>query len=282
VEQEGDQGGAQGGRRRSGLGRRGKEARKEGDVEVAWDGEATGYRRAPASEELVLPDETAYVYYCSNETIQGVQFSSEPEVGERPLVCDASSDFLSRPVAVERYSLLHACAQKNAGPAGLTLVIVSDEFLERHVDEQHAMLDYRAQAEAGSRLNTPPTFAIYVFLLVTRWLRDEIGGLEAMAERNRDKAHRLYELIGVPGDDEAFYRGHAEPSARSLMNVTFRLPTSELEQQFLAEAAERDLRELKGHRSVGGIRASIYNAMPVEGVAALRDFMVAFRDRNAS
>ncbi|HID76251.1 MAG TPA: 3-phosphoserine/phosphohydroxythreonine transaminase [Planctomycetaceae bacterium] len=250
-----------------------KEARTQGGVRVAWDGQQTEYRRVPEAEQLELRSDAAYVHITSNETIQGVQFPSEPEVGEVPLVCDASSDFLSRPVPIRKYGLLYACAQKNAGPAGVTIVIVRDDLLQRCGDDLPSMLNYRVLAENNSLLNTPPVFAVYIVKLVTDWLLNEIGGLEKMDEINRRKARLLYEAIDRCG---GFYEGHAEPSSRSVMNVTFRLPNSELEQRFLQGAAARDLVSLKGHRSVGGFRASIYNAMPMEGVQRLRDFMLEF------
>jgi phosphoserine aminotransferase len=195
-----------------------------------------------------------------------------------PLICDASSDFLSRPIDPGRYGLLYAGAQKNAGPSGLTVAIVSDEVLDRIPDGLPTMLDYRTHVAAGSRYNTPPVFSIYVLLLVTRWLRDDVGGLEKMAELNEEKASLLYDEID---SSEGFYRGHADAGARSRMNVTWRLPSEELEARFLEGAAGRDLVELKGHRSVGGIRASIYNAMPREGVEVLARFMRGFADTNA-
>jgi phosphoserine aminotransferase len=254
------------------------EARREGPVHVVWDGGADGYRATPDLAELDLEASAPYVHVTSNETIQGVEYPSgfEPVTGP-PLVSDASSDFLSRPVDVARYAVLYAGAQKNAGPAGLTIAIVGDDALERVPDGLPTMLDLRTYAEHGSLYNTPPVFAIYVLTLVTRWLRDEVGGLEAMAERNREKASLLYEEIDA---SDGFYRGHAEPGSRSMMNVTFRLPDEALEAAFLEAAGERDLLELRGHRSVGGIRASIYNAMPLEGVRALRELMASFRAAN--
>ena len=190
-----------------------------------------------------------------------------------PLVCDASSDFLSRPVAIERYGVLYACAQKNAGPAGVTVAIIRDDVLERR---PRSADDARLPqyAENGSLYNTPPVFAIYVLMLVTRWLRNEIGGLEGCRAQPAQGQHASTTCsTRIP----SFYRGHAEPDSRSLMNVTFRLPDARISRsRFLAEAAEADLVELKGHRSVGGIRASIYNAMPLEGVEALRHFMTEF------
>ncbi len=245
---------------------------------VVWDGAGTGYTTVPDLGALELDPGAAYLHVTSNETIQGVELPDgfEPRSGA-PLVCDASSDFLARPIPVERYGLLYAGAQKNAGPAGLTIVLIRQDLLERIPEGLPTMLDYRTHVEHRSLYNTPPVFAIYVFLLVTRWLRDEVGGLEAMHARNREKAALLYEAIDA---SEGFYRGHAAPEARSLVNVTFRLPSEELERAFVARAREEGLLELAGHRSVGGIRASIYNAMPLEGVRALRTFMEEFRARH--
>ncbi len=251
------------------------EARKEGPVEVVWDGAEGDYASVPDLDALGVGAGAPYLHVTSNETIQGVEFPAgfEP-AGGPPLMCDASSDFLSRPLSIERYGLLYAGAQKNAGAAGLTVVIVREALLERIPDGLPTMLDYRTYAEHRSLYNTPPVFAIDVLLLVTRWLRDEIGGLDKMAERNREKAALVYQAIDR---SEGFYRGHAAPEARSLMNATFRLPSPELEAAFLVEASKRGLVELKGHRSVGGIRASIYNAMPLEGVRALVESMDEFR-----
>ncbi len=250
-----------------------------GRARVAWTGEADRFVRAPADAELLgaLDPAADYVYVTMNETIQGVEYPSTPALpDEVVLVADASSDFLSRPIDVARYGVLFAGAQKNAGPAGVTISIVRDDVLECIPDGLPTMLDYRTYAEHGSLYNTPPVFAIYVVMLVTRWLRDEIGGLDAMAERNEAKAALLYDVIdGHPH----VYKGHAEPASRSRMNVTFRLPSSDDEAAFLAGATEEGMVELRGHRSVGGIRASIYNAMPVEGVERLADFMRRFAER---
>ncbi len=255
-----------------------KEAVKVGKARVAWNGKAENYTRVPRPDELELDPNAAYVHFTSNETIQGVQFPAEPPVGDCPLVCDASSDFLSRPIPIERYALIYAGAQKNAGPAGVTIVIIREDMLARTPENMPAMLDYRLQAENRSLYNTPPVFAIYMVMLVTRWLRDTIGGLERMEQINREKASLLYEVIDQSG---GFYRGHAHPEYRSMMNVTWRLPSEELEKEFLKEAETQQLYELKGHRSVGGCRASIYNAMPLEGVRALREFMLDFWRRKA-
>jgi len=255
-----------------------KEAKKVGETRIAWDGKATNYDRLPERGDLNLEPQAAYVHYTSNETIQGVQFPTEPEVGDVPLVCDASSDFLHRPLPIARYGLIYACAQKNAGPAGVTVVIIRKDLLKRSDSKLPGYLNYDIHTENCSMWNTPPTFAVYVLKLITEWLLDEVGGLEAMHARNLDKARLLYDELDR---SEGFYAGHAKPANRSLMNVTFRLPSEELTNQFVAEAKKRDLHELKGHRSVGGIRASIYNAMPRAGVEALRDFMQEFRRKNS-
>ncbi len=256
-----------------------KEARREGEVRVAWNGADDGYVRTPAAAEYATDPGAPYSHFTSNETIQGVRWPSEP-VTNAPLVCDMSSDFLAGLRNVERYALIYAGAQKNAGPAGVTIVLVRSGFLEGFAagpGELPTMLDYRVHAESRSLYNTPPAFGIYVLMLVTRWIRDEVGGLAEMAERNERQAAMLYEAIDSSG---GFYQGHADVGSRSTMNVTWRLPSEELERRFLAEAAERGLVELQGHRSVGGVRASIYNAMPAEGAEALRDLMDGFRAAN--
>lgn len=253
-----------------------QEAQREGNVRVVWDGQADNYNRVPKPSEYQVDPNAAYVHFTSNETIQGIQFPTEPETDGVPLVCDASSDFLSRPIDVQRYGLIYAGAQKNVGPAGVTIVIIRQDMLERVPDDLPTMLNYKVHAERGSLYNTPPVFAVYVVMLVTRWLLTDIGGLEKMHELNRQKAQLLYDAID---HSEGFYRGHALPGSRSLMNVTWRLPNEELEARFVKEAKEAGLHELKGHRSVGGIRASIYNAMPVEGTQALVQFMEDFRRR---
>lgn len=254
------------------------EARREGAVRVVWDGKAEGYRRVPQREEYDIDPHAAYVHFTSNETIQGVQFPTEPDTGDVPLVCDASSDFLSRPMEVRRYGLIYAGAQKNVGPAGVTIVIIRQDLLEQVPDHLPTMLNYKVHAEHHSLYNTPPVFAIYIVMLVTRWLRESIGGLEAMHRLNQQKAQILYDVIDR---SEGFYRGHAQPDSRSLMNVTWRLPSEELEAAFVQQAKAEGLHELKGHRSVGGIRASIYNAMPIEGVRALAQFMEHFLQKHA-
>lgn len=255
-----------------------QEAVKFGETRIAWDGKPTNYDRLPSAADLRLDPKAAYVYYSSNETIQGVQFSTEPNVGGVPLVCDASSDFLSRPVDIRKYGIYYACAQKNAGPAGLTVVIIRKELLERSRESLPGYLNFQIHAEARSLWNTAPTFPIYVLMLITKWLMTDVGGLANMDEQNRSKAKMLYDVIDA---SSGFYAGHAQPNCRSMMNVSFRLPSDELTTQFLKGAEERRMTDLGGHRSVGGVRASLYNAMPVAGVQTLRDYMIEFRDKNA-
>jgi len=254
------------------------EAKKEGNVEAIYDAKESNYNHVPSAGDLNVRDDAAYLYYCSNETIQGVQFPSEPACPATvPLVSDASSDFLSRPLPIEKYGIVYACAQKNAGPAGVTVVIIRRDLLDRGSENLPGYLNYRNHAEADSMWNTPPTFAVYVLGKVARWLAEDVGGLEAMEKRNVEKSKLLY---GVIDANSGFYKGHAQAGSRSLMNVTFNLPSDELQAKFIAEAAEHDLASLKGHRSVGGIRASIYNAMPREGVEVLANFMKDFSTKN--
>lgn len=253
------------------------EARREGAVRVVWDGKSTNYDRLPSPAEAPLNPQAPYVYLCSNETIQGVQYAAEPDTGGAPLVIDASSDFLHRPLAIEKCGLVYACAQKNAGPAGVTVVIVRDDLLARCQDSLPGYLNYKNHVKEDSLYNTPPTFAIYLMGLVLNWLKNDVGGLAQMHQLNRDKAKLVYDLIDGSG---GYYRGHAQPAFRSLMNVTFRLPSEALEKKFCQQGEERGLDGLKGHRSVGGIRASIYNAMPRAGVEALVEFMREFQAKN--
>jgi phosphoserine aminotransferase len=250
------------------------EAKKEGDVEAIYDAKETNYDRLPRRGEYQVRRDAAYLYFCSNETIQGVQFPAEPDCpDEVPLVCDASSDFLCRPTPIDKYGILYACAQKNAGPAGVTVVIIRKDLLDRGDSKLPGYLNYKNHADADSEWNTPPTFAIYCLGKVAKWLQSDIGGLPAMEKRNREKAKALYDVID---QCEGFYRGHAQADCRSLMNVTFTLADEALQSRFITAAGQHDLANLKGHRSVGGIRASIYNAMPVEGVRSLASFMKDF------
>ena len=252
-----------------------KEAKKLGAASVAADMADSCYNRTPAQDELKLNPSAAYVHITSNETIEGVEWKEEPQVGDVPLVCDASSDICSRPFDVSRYALVYAGAQKNLGPSGLTVVILRDDLLQKIPDGLPTMLDYRTHAQADSLYNTPNTWGIYILDLVCKWMKEQ-GKLEAMQRRNEEKARKIYDAI----DSTDFYRGHAARESRSNMNVTFRLPTEELEKKFTAEATAQGLDGLKGHRSVGGIRASIYNAFPIEGVDALVSFMKEFERTN--
>jgi len=250
------------------------EAVKEGTAKAIFDAKASNYNVTPSASDYSASADAAYLYYCSNETIQGVQFPNEPQCPEGvPLVCDASSDFMCRPVDMPRYGILYACAQKNAGPAGVTVVIIRRDLLERSSDALPGYLNYRNHAENDSEWNTPPTFAIYALGKVAKWIANDIGGLEAMQRHNAAKAGLLYDAIDA---FPQFYQGHADRDCRSLMNVTFRLPNDELQAAFLTGAKAEDLDNLAGHRSVGGIRASIYNAMPTEGVRALSQYMTDF------
>lgn len=260
------------------------EAKKVGPTRVAYDASETNFDRLPApfcegSAAMDLDPDAAYVHYTCNETIQGVQFPTEPDTNGVPLVCDASSDFMHRKLDISKYGLIYACAQKNAGPAGVTIVVVNKELVAEASDDLPLYCNYNTHIKSGSLNNTPPTFSIYIVKLVTEWLLREFGDLDTVHEHNQKKAALLYDVLDASPD---FYIGHAQPGCRSLMNVSFRLPDDDLTAAFLAGGKERGLTDLKGHRSVGGARASIYNAMPVEGVQALRDFMLEFRDQHAS
>jgi phosphoserine aminotransferase len=252
-----------------------KEAKRVGAVNVAATMADGGFTRVPAQDEINLNPGASYIHITTNETIEGVEWKQEPEVGDVPLIADASSDILSHRIPFNKYAMIYAGAQKNMGPSGVTLVIVRDDLLQRIPEGLHTMLDYRTHAENKSLYNTPNTWGIYILNLVCKWLKDN-GGLAAMERQNEEKATLLYDTI----DSSDFYRGHADPDARSIMNVTFRLPSEELERKFAAEATARGLDGLKGHRSVGGIRASIYNAFPRQGVEALVTFMKEFEKRN--
>jgi phosphoserine aminotransferase len=253
-----------------------KEAQKVGTVQIASTTEADNFNRVPAQAELKLDPAAAYLHITSNETIHGVEWKREPEAGPVPLVCDASSDIFSRPIDVSRYALIYAGAQKNLGPSGVTLVILRNDLLERVPKNLPTMLDYKVQAENKSLYNTPPVFGVYIMRLVMKWLLDQ-GGLEAIGQANAEKAKTLYDALD---SSCGFYRPHARPDSRSSMNVTFRLPSEDLEKQFVSEATRAGLDGLKGHRSVGGIRASLYNAFPKKGVEALVSFMKEFARKN--
>jgi phosphoserine aminotransferase len=251
------------------------EARKIGKVHIAATTKAEQFTRVPRPEEIVLTPGAAYAHMTSNNTIYGTEWKGLPEVGDVPLVSDSSSDMFSRPIDVPKHALIYAGAQKNMGPAGVTVVIIRDDLVARSPAALPAMLSYAVQAENGSMYNTPPVFAIYLLGLVTRWLIQE-GGLEAIAVVNERKAAKLYAEI----DRTGFYRGTAQKESRSLMNVTFRLANEDLETPFIKETEKAGLDGLKGHRSVGGVRASIYNAFPEEGIDALVAFMREFERRH--
>jgi phosphoserine aminotransferase len=240
-------------------------------VNIAATTEGDGFKRVPKQEELKLDPEAAYVHITTNETIHGVEYKYDPETGDVPMVADASSDIFSHPLNVSKYAMIYAGAQKNLAPAGVTLAIMRDDLLARSPASLHTMLNYNTHAKENSLYNTPPVFAIYVMRLVLAWLLEQ-GGLEAIGKQNEEKAGLLYDAM----DATDFYRPHAAADCRSLMNVTFRLPSEELEKQFVAEATKAGMNGLKGHRSVGGIRASIYNAFPRAGVEALVSFMKEF------
>ncbi|HEY6216003.1 MAG TPA: 3-phosphoserine/phosphohydroxythreonine transaminase [Pyrinomonadaceae bacterium] len=252
-----------------------KEAKKVGAINVAATMADGGFTRVPSRDEISLSPHAAYVHITSNETIEGVQWKREPNVGDVPIVADMSSDILSRAIDVSKYGLIYAGAQKNMGPSGVTVVILRDDLLQRIPENLATMLDYRIHVENKSLYNTPNTWGIYILNLVCKWVQEK-GGLGAMERENEEKARLVYEAI----DATDFYRGHADMDCRSTMNVTFRLPAEELEKKFVAESTVQGLDGLKGHRSVGGIRASIYNAFPHAGVEALVSFMKDFERRN--
>ncbi|MFO1272800.1 MAG: 3-phosphoserine/phosphohydroxythreonine transaminase [Rubrivivax sp.] len=248
-----------------------KETKKYAAVNVAASAAVSGYTTIPPRAEWKLDPDAAYVHICSNETIGGVQYHFTPDTGSVPLVADMSSDILSRPVEVAKYGLIYAGAQKNIGPAGLTIVVVRDDLLGRALPITPSAFDYKTVAENESMYNTPPTYAIYIAGLVFKWLKAQ-GGLPAIAEHNAKKAALLYDFL----DGSAFFKSPVARDCRSLMNVPFKLKDEALDAAFLKGAEARGMVQLKGHRSVGGMRASIYNAMPVEGVKALVAWMKEF------
>jgi phosphoserine aminotransferase len=245
-------------------------------VNIAATAEDRGFTYVPPQADWHLDSDAAYVHICGNETIGGVEFNWIPDTGDVPLVADVSSHFLSRPLDVSRFGLIYGGAQKNIGPAGLTIVVVRRELLGYAPPGTPTMLDYKQQADSDSMLNTPPTWAIYIAGLVFRWLLDQ-GGIAAIEQRNVAKSGLLYDFL----DASSFFRNPVAPADRSRMNVPFTLARPELDEAFLKGAEERGMLQLKGHRSVGGMRASLYNAMPIEGVQRLVDFMREFEARHA-
>ncbi len=252
------------------------EARRYCDVNVAASSDETSYTSIPDASDWQLDADAAYVHYTPNETIGGVEFHAIPDVGDVPLVADMSSTILSRPLDVSRFGVIYAGAQKNIGPAGLTVVIVRNDLVGDTLDSTPSMFDYKAHADNGSMLNTPPTFAWYLAGLVFKWIGEQ-GGLTTMAAINERKAQRLYNAV----DSSGFYSSPVDPACRSWMNVPFALADAALDGDFLEQAKAAGLLNLKGHRSVGGMRASIYNAMPEAGVNALIDFMKEFERTHA-
>jgi len=252
-----------------------KEAKRVGTVNIAGSTESENFNRIPRQDELKLTPNAAYVHMTTNNTLFGTEWSKEPEVGNVPLVADTSSDMFSRPIDVAKYGLIYAGAQKNLGPSGVTLVIIREDLLARSSKSLHTMLNYATHAENGSMYNTPPCFGIYLMGLVMKWALAQ-GGLAEINKHNERKAGKLYAEI----DRSGFYKGTAEKTSRSRMNVTFRLPSEDLENKFVKESTAAGLDGLKGHRSVGGMRASIYNAFPEEGIDALVSFMQEFEKKN--
>jgi phosphoserine aminotransferase len=254
-----------------------EEARAVRPLQVAWDGSAAGYRQLPHPAELALTGAPAYLHYVSNETVEGLQFAQAPDVAGVELIADMSSDLLSRPVDVRRHAMIYAHAQKNLGPAGVTVCVIDRRLMERIPAGLPPMLDYRTHLQHRSNYNTPPVFGIYVLTLVTRWLRDRIGGADRIAALNREKAARLYATLDGLGD---LVRPHAAPHFRSTMNVAFRFHDPRLDARFLEQAQHAGFSGLAGHRSLGGIRASLYNAVEVSAVEELCGFVRDFAATN--
>lgn len=244
--------------------------------EIAASTKEENFKRVPRQDELNINPNAAYLHVCYNNTIYGTEFHYVPDTGNVPLFADMSSDMLSRPVDFNRFSLIYAGVQKNLGAAGVVVVVAKRSLIEKSSDILPTMLRYDTFYKKNSLYNTPPAFAVYIVGKVAAWIKDN-GGLEEMARRNSIKAKLLYDAIDT---SDGFYRGHADKDSRSFMNVTFRLPSEDLEKKFVAEALENNLSGVKGHRSVGGMRASIYNAMPIEGAELLADFMNRFRKSN--
>ena len=252
-----------------------KEAKKIGSTHVAFDDSENNFHRVPQQEELQFSEDPVYVHMTTNNTIYGTEFHTIPQVNA-PLVADMSSDIMARPIDAEKFSLIYAGAQKNLGPAGVTVVIIKKDFLDTAQEVNATMLKYATHAEKNSLYNTPPCFSIYMVNLVCQWILEQ-GGLKAMEAKNRRKAQYLYDAID---QSNGYYIGHAEKDSRSLMNVTFTMANSDLEKEFVAEGEAQGFIGIKGHRSVGGLRASIYNAMPEEGAKALAQFMADFQAKH--
>ncbi len=252
------------------------EAKRCGNINVIYSSADSGFSTLPHQDELNFSPDAQYIHYVANETIEGVEFNYEIDGGGIPVISDMSSNIMSRPIDFDKYALIYTGAQKNIGPSGLAVIFIREDMLERSPRDLHSLLNYRTIAENGSMANTPNTWAIYMVGLVCEWLKNE-GGVAAMHLKNQEKAALLYNAID---SSDGYYNGHADRSVRSLMNVTFRLPTADLDERFCSDAAASGLDGLGGHRSIGGVRASIYNAFPRDGVVALIDFMQDFARRH--
>ena len=251
------------------------EGKRFGDVNIAYDGTAGNFDRVPTDSDLNLTDNAAYFHYCSNNTIYGTRYNTPP-ASSAPLICDTSSEMFSRPFDFASHSMIYAGAQKNLGPSGVTLVLIRKDFVEKANPEVFSMMNYNKLITGGSRFNTPPAFGIYMMGQVFKWILAQ-GGLEAIEKVNIQKAQLIYDVVDELSD---FYKGHSQKDCRSIMNVTFRTPSDDLDAKFISEAGTLRMSGLKGHRKVGGIRASIYNAFPVEGCEALAQFMRDFAQQN--
>jgi phosphoserine aminotransferase len=249
-------------------------AKSVGEPRIVYSAEELGFKRTPRADEIKTNSDSSYLHITTNNTIFGTEYKEIPDTGDLPLIADMSSDILSQKIDIEKFGMIYAGAQKNLGPAGISVVIIRDDLLGRKPRKLPDILTYAAHADKGSLYNTPPVFAVFVLGLVLKWVKD-LGGVEKMEQLNKEKASLVYNVL----DSSEFYKAHAEKDSRSIMNITFTLPSQELTERFVSEAKEIGLVGLKGHRSVGGIRASIYNAFPLEGAKKLAEFMTEFERR---
>ena len=252
-----------------------KEAKKFGDIHIAATSEADNFTWVPTPDQLDIRPDADYFYICANNTIFGTEWHYDPNAGDVPVVADMSSNILSKPVDISKYGMIYAGAQKNMGPAGMAVVIIREDLMGHYRENMPVLLDYQLMADKNSMYNTPPTYSIYMMKLVTEWV-EQMGGLEAMAKNADLRSSMLYDYL----DSTDFYKGAAQKDSRSRMNVTFRTGNDELDKKFIQESIDAGMTNLKGHRLVGGMRASIYNAMPIEGVEYLIDFMKKFENNN--
>lgn len=252
-----------------------KEAKKFGDIHIAATSEADNFTWVPTPDQLDIRPDADYFYICANNTIFGTEWHYDPNAGDVPVVADMSSNILSKPVDISKYGMIYAGAQKNMGPAGMAVVIIREDLMGHYRENMPVLLDYQLMADKNSMYNTPPTYSIYMMKLVTEWV-EQMGGLEAMAKNADLRSSMLYDYL----DSTDFYKGAAQKASRSRMNVTFRTGDDELDKKFIQESIDAGMTNLKGHRLVGGMRASIYNAMPIEGVEYLIDFMKKFENNN--